>query len=150
MRATLLVITLLLSATAATDAPASEPDAAQIRAAILALFEAARSDDIGKFRQVTAPTFYSFDGGKRFGGEELMQHIGKLHAEGWIYEWNVGEPEITVRGDVAWATWLNEGSARAPDGKLESLAWLESAVLQKDDGRWRIHFFHSSRSKISP
>ena len=126
MRVTLLVITLLLTATAAR---ASEPDTAEIRAAILALFEAATSDDIEKFRQVTAPAFYSFDGGKRFDGDELMQLIGKLHAEGWIYDWNVREPDITVRGDVA---------------------WLESAVLQKDDGRWRIHFFHSSRSKIRP
>jgi hypothetical protein len=46
---------------------------------------------------------------------------------------------------IAWITYVNRGSAEDKSGKKD-LTWLESAVLRKDAGNWRIHFFHSTRA----
>lgn len=138
---------LLAMPLAASGAPAPDADVAEIRTTIATLFDALKRDDVLTFRSAVAPGFYSFDGGARFAGDELMRHIIGLHADGWVFEWNLGEPEIAVHGDTAWATWLNQGFVQDPPGNRKSVAWLESAVLSKDAGRWRILFFHSSRSK---
>ena len=132
---------------AASGMPAPEADVAEIRTTIATLYDALKRDDVATFRSVVAPGFYSFDGGARFAGDELMQLIIGRHADGWVFEWNLGEPEIAVHGDMAWATWLNQGFVQDPRGKRDAVAWLESAVLCKDAGRWRILFFHSSRAK---
>jgi hypothetical protein len=109
------------------------------------MFVALSTDDLGQFRAVTAPDFYAFDGGKRFTGDELMVLLTKLHAAGTILVWQVTEPQAYVDGQTAWMTWINRGSIGDAAGKTE-LTWLESAVLRRTDGTWRIHFLHSTRA----
>jgi ketosteroid isomerase-like protein len=109
------------------------------------MYAAATNDDLAQFNTVAAADFYAFDGGKRFSGDSLMELIKNLHAAGNIYVWTVTEPEVHVAGDIAWITYVNRGSVQDKSGKKD-LAWLESAVLKKDAGTWRIHFFHSTRA----
>lgn len=141
-----LFSTLLLGAFAAAplfaDAPAT--DEARIIDAMKTMYIAATNDDPALFNTVAAPDFYAFDGGKRFTGDSLMELIRKLHSAGSIYVWTVTEPEVHLSGDIAWITYVNRGSVEDKSGKKD-LTWLESAVLGKDAGTWRIHFFHSTR-----
>lgn len=144
---TRLLSTLLIAIFGATpvfaDTPAS--DEARIVDAMKTMYVAATHDDLDQFNTVAAPDFYAFDGGKRFSGDSLMELIKNLHAAGSIYVWTVTEPEVHVSGDTAWITYVNRGSVEDKSGKKD-LTWLESAVLRKDAGIWRIHFFHSTRA----
>jgi hypothetical protein len=54
------------------------------------------------------------------------------------------DPEVRVEGNTAWVTYVNRGSVQDAAGVTER-SWLESAVLGKEEGVWRIHFFHSTR-----
>ena len=108
------------------------------------MYVAATTDDLTQFRAVTSPDFYTFDGGKRMTGDELMEFVKNAHAAGKIYVWQVTEPQIHVDGSTAWITYVNRGSLQDSAGKKDQ-SWLESAVLRKDNGTWRIHFFHSTR-----
>lgn len=111
---------------------------------VKAVFVAAGADDLGKFHEVTTIDFYAYDNGMRFDGDALMQAIQKQHAAGYVYEWNVTQPEVHVAGDVAWITYINKGSVKNAAGTKE-VAWLESMVLERKGGKWRIHFVHSTR-----
>ncbi|GAC1432360.1 MAG: hypothetical protein NVSMB68_04820 [Thermoanaerobaculia bacterium] len=111
---------------------------------MVSMYVAATNDDLARFHSVAASDFYAFDGGKRFTGDELMALIRSLHAAGKVYVWRVTEPEVHVDGNTAWITYINRGSLRDSSG-TKNLSWLESAVLQKESGSWRIHFFHSTR-----
>ena len=73
-----------------------------------------------------------------------MTLIKSLHAAGKIFVWTVPEPTVRIEGAVAWITYLNRGSVQDAAGKKD-VSWLESAVLRKDAGAWRIQFFHSTR-----
>ena len=99
---------------------------------------------MAKFRAVTTPDFYAFDAGGRFTGDALMDLIKAAHAAGKVYVWTVNEPEVHISGDIAWVTYVNRGSIKDASG-IKDVNWLESAVLQKEQGTWRIRFFHSTR-----
>jgi hypothetical protein len=60
--------------------------------------------------------------------------------------WNVAKPEVTVECDRAWITYLNDGSIQMPGASVPApQQWLESAILKKQDGAWKLVFFHSTR-----
>jgi ketosteroid isomerase-like protein len=57
----------------------------------------------------------------------------------------VTQPEVHVVGNVAWITYVNKGSVKNAAG-TQQVTWLESMVLEKPDGKWKIHFVHSTRA----
>jgi ketosteroid isomerase-like protein len=129
----------------ALDAGPSGTDQARVTEAIRSFFAAATDDDLDKLHAVTAADFYAFDAGGRFTRDALMDMIKAAHAAGKVYVWTVNEPEVHISGDMAWITYVNRGSIKDASG-TKDVTWLESAVLQKEKGDWRIHFFHSTRA----
>lgn len=119
-------------------------DQARIVDAMRSMYVAATNDDLAKFHTVAAPDFYAFDNGKRFTGDALMELVKSLHAAGKVFVWKVTDPEVHIDGNTAWITYVNIGSIQDKSG-TKNLSWLESAVLRKEQGSWRIHFFHSTR-----
>jgi len=119
-------------------------DQAQVVDTIRTIFAAAAADDLAMFHSVTAPSFYIFDNGKRFDGDAIMELIKTLHAAGNRYEWNVTDPDVHVNGNNAWIAYVNRGTITDVSGK-HAQQWLESAVLQKQAGTWKILFMHSTR-----
>ena len=101
-------------------------------------------EDTAQLRAVTTPDFYAFDGGEKYTGDELMTLIKSLHAAGKTFVWTVPEPKVRIEGPVAWITYTNRGSVQDAAGKKD-VSWLESAMLLKESGTWRIQFFHSTR-----
>jgi ketosteroid isomerase-like protein len=139
-----LIWLIAAGAEAATEtAPPS--DETEIIQTMRAMFAALTTDDAAKFRILTSADFYTFDGGKRFTGDALLELLKAHHAAGKVYVWNVTEPEVHLHGDIAWITYVNQGSIQDASG-TKNLTWLESAVLRKENGGWRIRFFHSTRA----
>ncbi|MEY2483867.1 MAG: hypothetical protein QOK24_2395 [Verrucomicrobiota bacterium] len=138
------LLTFTVGAAAADQSGPSAADQAQVTEAVRSFFAAAATDDLAKFRAVTTPDFYAFDAGGRFTSDALMDLIKAAHAAGKVYVWTVNEPEIHIAADIAWITYVNRGSIKDASGTKE-VTWLESAVLQKEKGIWRIRFFHSTR-----
>ena len=121
--------------------PAEEEAVAQT---LRLMYVALTKEDSAQLRAVTTPDFYAFDGGQKFTGDELMALIKGLHSAGKAFVWTVPEPTVRVEGRVAWITYLNRGSVQDAAG-MKDVSWLESAVLLKEAGNWRIQFFHSTR-----
>lgn len=128
--------------------PMSPFDENKEKAAVLEtmqnFFSAAATDDLGKFHSAVATDFYAYDGGHRFDGDGLIVLIKKLHASGKVYVWKLTEPEIHVSCNMAWIAYVNRGSITDASGKMD-VTWLESAVLEKENGSWHIRFLHSTR-----
>ena len=138
--------TLAIGMSLMTPSFAAEPtsDETKVVDAMRSMYVAATNDDLAKFHTVAAVDFYSFDNGKRFTGDALMEFVKKAHAAGKIYVWVVTEPEVHIDGATAWITYVNKGSLQDSSG-TQKLSWLESAMLHKEKGIWRIHFFHRTR-----
>lgn len=147
-----LLIASALGANAAERKPVCAPVATaqdDVAAVVRTLFVAARADDLQGFRAVTTADFYAYDNGAEFAGDALMKLIQQLHAAGKKFEWSVTEPRVHVACNLAWITYVNRGAVGDASGRQE-ITWLESAVLDYADARWRIHFLHSSRVPSAP
>jgi ketosteroid isomerase-like protein len=128
----------------AADQAVTPNDEVQVTEAIRSLFAAATADNLDDLHAVTTSDFYAFDAGGRFTRDGLMDLIKAAHAEGKVYTWTVNEPEVHISGNIAWVTYVNRGSIIDVSG-TKDMTWLESAVLQKERGVWRIRFLHSTR-----
>ena len=119
-------------------------DTAAVERTIRSFFDALAHDDAAGVARVTTGSFYAFDAGKRFTAAELSATVRGAHAQGVKLEWNLGAIDAHVGCGTAWAAWENRGSAGIPPATTP-MAWLESAMLERKGGEWRIAFFHSSR-----
>jgi ketosteroid isomerase-like protein len=128
----------------ASALPKLTAEQSQIVDTVSTIFTAARTDDVTKFDAVIAPGFYIFDAGARFDGDSIMALIKTQHLAGKLYEWNVTEPDVHVSGKTAWVAYVNKGSITDAAGSVNQ-NWLESAILQKQAGVWKIVFMHSTR-----
>jgi len=144
-------IAFALPARAANSDPACAPEATAEHDVVLALeqmFEALRADDSLGFQRVTTADFYAYDNGARFTAVSLLELIKKAHAAGTRFEWSVTEPQVHVACNLAWVTYVNQGSIDSA-ASHQKMSWLESAILEYRERQWRVHFLHSTRT-LSP
>ena len=117
----------------------------EIKRTVDAFFDALRIEDKVAFQRLKTTSFYSFDGGKRYAGTELVNLVRDAHSRGVQLNWSIGPLDTKLRCNVAWSAWENAGSAGIPPG-VRPVRWLESAVLVRESGSWKIDFFHSHRA----
>lgn len=117
----------------------------EIERTVHAFFDALGDEDKVAFQRLTTTSFYSFDVGKRFDGTELVDVVRDAHVRGVQLNWSIGRLDTNLRCDVAWSAWENVGSAGVPLD-VRPVRWLESAVLVRQNGSWKIDFFHSQRA----
>lgn len=127
------------------NCPAPVNARAEIDRTIHDFFDALRKDDEASFKRLTSGSFYSFDVGKRYEGTELVDVVRNAHAQGVQINWSIGPIDTKLSCDVAWSAWENVGSAGIPPD-LQPVRWLESAVIVRENGNWKIDFFHSQRA----
>jgi hypothetical protein len=148
VRRGLLTLALAIGLTASAAHAASKcaaPGAAKdVEAAVRGWFGAFARDDYAAGYALQTPGFYAFDNGKRFDGTALGELLRGAKASGTRVEWNLGDVDVHVGCDQAWAAWVNKG-ASGKAGAMAPVTWLESAVLRYEGGRWRMEFLHSGR-----
>jgi len=105
---------------------------------------ALRTDDLDRFRRVTDAGFYAFDAGRKFSGTELAIFVKDAHAQGMRFSWSITDPVVHVNRDIAWLTYVNQGSVETQAGN-QPVTWLESMVLEYRHSHWHIRFLHSTR-----
>jgi hypothetical protein len=120
---------------------------AEIDRTVHAFFDALRKEDKAAFQRLTTTSFYSFDVGKRYVGTGLVDVVKDAHARGVQLNWSVGPLDTNLGCDVAWSAWENVGTAGVPPD-VRPVRWLESAVLIRQNGSWKIDFFHSQRAAV--
>lgn len=121
------------------------PSNGEIERTVHAFFDSLRKEDKTAFKRLTTETFYAFDGGERYAGTALVDVVRDAHAKGVELVWSIGPLDTKFRCDVAWSAWENTGSSGVPPA-IKPVRWLESAVLIRQNGRWKIDFFHSQRA----
>jgi hypothetical protein len=112
-------VSIAASAANSSACTATPEDQSQVVETMRTMYAAATVDDLVKFHTVATPDFYAFDGGQRYDGDALMNMVKSYHEKGVVFVWTVAGTHPTT--------------------------WLESAMLEKQAGAWRIHFFHSTR-----
>ncbi|WP_058187217.1 YybH family protein [Terracidiphilus gabretensis] len=125
---------------------ATDADKPAVAETLRTMYGAAMKNDLAGFDALIAPGFYMYDNGHRYEGDEIMTKVMPGYTQkGFKFVWSVQEPVVEVDCNTAWITYVNKGSITRPDGTKADTSWLESAVLEKRNGRWLLRFFHSTR-----
>ena len=128
---------------AAQRCAAGPQDEGAVIRALESWFGALQSGDSKAAGSLMTSAFFAYDAGKRFTGPALLLALEQAHAAGQHFEWNLSAFDVHMSCDQAWVAYENTGGVRTSQG-LTPLHWLESAVLQRHDGRWRLVFLHST------
>jgi quercetin dioxygenase-like cupin family protein len=123
--------------TAASRAPASDDNAAVI-ARVNAYFHALGAGDTAALRASVTPDFYMFEHA-RWTVDTLLRLMPLMRGQ----QWSLADVHVTTANAFAYITYENHG-VTTPG------LWLESAVLHRAHGAWRIAFMHSTRMSSAP
>jgi len=145
--APIFALALIASNLSAQTCKTTDADKTAVANALRTLYAGATVDDMAQIHSVTSPTFYAFDGGQQYSSiDDLIKVVKTYQDQGVKFIWNVTKPQVTIHCNEAWITYVNDGSVQLPNITIPTpTQWLESAVLEKQDGTWKIVFFHSTR-----
>ncbi len=131
----LLFITLTVNSAAFGNDKPFEP--------VQALFSAMSAVDHVEMKSLVTSDFQLLEAGEDWTIEDLIKVINPSKYKRRNY-FNVINTKVI--GQVAWVSYWNK--ANFNNGKdSESAAWLESAIMIKNNGDWKIQLLHSTRIK---
>ena len=107
------------------------------------LFAAMARHDGKAMRATSTEDFQLLEHGEDWSMNRLIEAV---QPKGKPYERRNFFRQIRVRenGDVAWVSYWNKAELRRAGG-LRTVVWLESAVMVKEDGEWKVQLLHSTR-----
>ena len=145
--APVLAIALIPINLNAQSCNSTDTDMTAVTDAVRTLYAGGTVDDMAKMRSVLAPSFYIFDNGHQYSSiDDLMKMVNTFRDQGIKFVWNVTNPKVTIDCNTAWITYVNDGSIQLPSSPAPTpTQWLESAILEKQDGTWKLVFMHSTR-----
>ncbi|MGI9469169.1 MAG: nuclear transport factor 2 family protein [Rubripirellula sp.] len=119
----------------AADHPDLEP--------VKALFAAMSKQDGKAMQDTSTKDFQLLEHGEEWSMQKLVDVVqanGKSHERKNFFK------QIRARqtGDMAWVSYWNKAEIQRAT-ELKIIVWLESAVMVKVDGEWKIQMLHSTR-----
>jgi ketosteroid isomerase-like protein len=119
-------------------------DAAAVQAAIQANYAAYSGFDEARYRATTTGDFLLLEQGElldREGDFSLMPKPGSGHRRSDRFDFHT----VKVEGNVAYAVYTLKSDIYDDKRGARSREWLESAILKREDGRWKMALLHSTR-----
>lgn len=119
----------------AADHPAFQP--------VKELFAAMSRHDGKAMQQTSTEDFQLLEHGEDWSMQKL---IDAVQPKGKPFERKNFFKQIRARqkGDMAWVSYWNKAEIRR-EGRLRTVVWLESAVVIKQNGSWKVQLLHSTR-----
>ena len=119
----------------AADHPAFQP--------VKELFAAMSQHDGKAMKETSTEDFQLLEHGEDWTMHELVDAV---QPKGKPYERKNFFKQIRAqqKGDVAWVSYWNKAEIRR-GSELRTLVWLESAVMVREDERWKVQLMHSTR-----
>jgi ketosteroid isomerase-like protein len=120
-------------------------EAQEMIATIERVFAAIGDDDQIRLKELLCEDFHAFENGVPLAGRELLEIMSRYHAEGRRYQWSVNSAQAETHGDFGVVVYVNRGSITTPGSEATPMSWLETALLRREESRWRLAFLHSTR-----
>lgn len=119
----------------AEDHPAFQP--------VKELFAAISKHDGKAMQETSTEDFQLLEHGEDW---TMQQLVDAVQPKGKPYERKNFFCQIRARqkGEVAWVSYWNKAVIHR-ESEVRTVVWLESAVMVKEDGRWKIQLLHSTR-----
>jgi len=139
-----LTAVLLLAGCARTEQrPGAADDDAAVRQRLVDWYAVWSGGDEADYRTFVTDDYVLLENGELMDVEDDLKMM-RSRPSGYARKDAFDFQSVRVHGDVAYATYFLE-SEIADDTRIQQRRWLESAVLRRLDGRWRVALLHSTR-----
>jgi ketosteroid isomerase-like protein len=138
------ILCLLLPVLFFTSDTFSQQEKDSIEASISRFFDGLSEIDAEKLRAYSTSDFLLLENGHVWNMDTLVSkvNVGKNSGLKRLNKFEFIKTE--QNGNVAWVSYHNTADFSLNE-KKQTVKWLESAVLGKENGRWKIKLLHSTR-----
>lgn len=119
----------------AADHPAFQP--------VKELFAAMSKHDGKAMQETSTDDFQLLEHGEDWTMQQLVDAV-QPKGKPYVRKNFFNQIRAYQKGDVAWISYWNKAEITR-DGGLRTVVWLESAVVVKEDNRWKVQLMHSTR-----
>lgn len=145
-----LIVVLFISASTSVSAQTSSSRAAisearQLHRVRQDFFNALAASDYQGMRDQCSPDFQLLEDGKVMTVEDLINLI-KSTANKPKINYSFEDIRAKIEGSNAWISYRNRAVVSRND-KTINVEWLESAVFEKKNGKWKMVLLHSTLIK---
>jgi hypothetical protein len=118
-------------------------DTEKIHSVVIRFFDGISELNGDKIREQTTEGFVLLENGKLWNVDSLINVIAPLKSGTFTRTNKFNFLKTDRKGDVAWISYENFAEMKI-NGKPRNARWLESAVLIKEKGSWKIDLLHST------
>ena len=108
-------------------------------------FDAVTEFDYQRMRDQCSASYLLFEDGEVWTVEDhinfLKQYEGKANIA-----YSLQDVSRAIQDGVVWITHRNKAKATI-EGQPVSFEWIESAIIRKEEGEWKLVLFHSTTAK---
>jgi len=115
----------------------------QVNQSLVKLFDALAALDMGTIRALSAPDFMVLESGVVWNLDTVAQKIEGLKGVAFSRTNHLDFVQTEIKGNVAWTVYHNQADL-VINGLEDHRRWLESAVLIKEHGTWKVRLLHST------
>ena len=142
MRKGTIIFVLLLT----SSGMSSQKDKLKIEAAVWGFFNGLSLINTDTLKYYTTEDFHLLEGGQVWTLDTLINKIAVRKNTGFQRINKLEFIRTEQSGESAWVSYNNTADITVGE-KQTVVRWLESAVLVKRNGRWRIQMLHSTKLK---
>jgi ketosteroid isomerase-like protein len=137
------LILLVILTVSSSSTFAQNPEQEKIHKVVNDFFQALAALSDQGIRDVVEPDFVLLEDGEVWNTDTLTNALTPMKTKKFSRINRLKFLTSEQAGDVAWVTYDNEADITV-DGKSYKRHWLESAVLKRTNGVWRISMLHST------
>lgn len=134
----------VLAITACVPSARSVDDAAAVQQAIKDNYAAYSGFDEQKYRATLAADYVLLEHGELIDREGDVANMAKPGTGHWRTD-DFDFRSVKIHGDIAYAVYLLKSEIHDDIKGTRHREWLESAILRRSEGTWRMALLHSTR-----
>jgi hypothetical protein len=125
---------------------AQTSEKAEVQQVITRFFDALSVTNIPQMKAEVSDGFILLENGEIWTIDTLANKISRPKPEGYLRQNSFDFIETKVEKNRAFVYYKNKAEITSKT-RNATVKWLESAILRKEKGRWRMEFMHSTPMK---
>ncbi|NBW02634.1 MAG: nuclear transport factor 2 family protein, partial [Cytophagia bacterium] len=125
---------------------AQTPEKGEVQQVITRFFNALSLTNIPQMKAEVSDDFILLENGEIWTIDTLANKISRPKPEGYLRQNSFDFIETKIEKNRAYVYYKNKAEISSKT-KNATIKWLESAILRKEKGRWRMEFMHSTPMK---
>ena len=125
---------------------AQTPEKVEVQQVITRFFDALSIANIPQMKAEVLDGFILLENGEIWTIDTLANKISRPKPEGYLRQNSFDFITTKIEKNRAWVYYKNKAEITSKT-RNATIKWLESAILRKEKGRWRMEFMHSTPMK---